>query len=118
MRFMFHTKRNTSLIKNAWLDFERRIRWRILFSFQDLDNELYDPDFEVAHGSTHAPPKLPHYLQTGLHLGQNFVIRTISNIPEEERKDVIYPSLNPSPSLIKKFLVANDYIVTNTNKNL
>ena len=118
MRFMFRSNRNTQLIIDAWNDFERRIRWRLFFSFQGADDGLYDPDFEVRRKSTKQPPKLPLYLEMGLRLGRNFVKRTISKIPDEDRKDDTYRSLNPSPSSIKKFLLANDYVVTNTDKNL
>ena len=47
MRYMFHTKRNSALISEAWKDFERRVRWRLAFAFQGDENDLYDPDYEV-----------------------------------------------------------------------
>ena len=33
MKYMFHVPRNAALIKEAWNDFEDRLRWRIFFSF-------------------------------------------------------------------------------------
>jgi hypothetical protein len=117
MRYMFHSTRNSKLIMDAWNDFERRIRWRLYFSFMNVDDGLYDPDFEVRRTSKKPAPKLPHYLEFGLRRGRSFVSNTISNIPVEEEKDQ-YRSLQPSPRRIGEFLAANDYIVTGTDKNL
>jgi len=117
MRFMFHSPRNSKLIKEAWQDFERRIRWRLFFSFRNEDDSSYDPDFDIQRTSDRVPPRLPHYLEIGLRRGRSFVSDTISKIPDEEVKDP-YRSLQPSPRQIGEFLAKNDYIVTGTDKNL
>ena len=117
MRFMFHSPRNSNLIKEAWQDFERRIRWRLFFSFKNEGDGSYDPDFDIQRTSKKVPPRLPLYLEIGLRRGRSFVLNTISKIPDEEEKD-IYRSLQPSPRLIGEFLAKNDYIVTGTDKNL
>ena len=116
-RFMFRTPRNSALIQEAWKDFERRIRWRLFFAFLNEGQSSFDPDYEVPKEDKKTPPKLPHYLERGLTLGQSFVYNTISKIPAEERKD-LYSSLNPDTRRIGEFLLANDLIVTNTDKNL
>jgi len=117
MRFMFHSPRNSSLIKDAWKDFERRIRWRLFFSFRNENDSSYDPDFDIQRDSNKVPPRLPHYLEIGLRRGRSFVLDTISHIPDEEVKDP-FRSLQPSPRQIGEFLAKNDYIVTGTDKNL
>jgi hypothetical protein len=35
MKYMFHRPTNASLIKASWLDFERRLRWRLKFMFKE-----------------------------------------------------------------------------------
>jgi len=47
MRFMFHSPRNSTLINDAWQDFECRIRWRLYYSFLNPNDDLYDPDFDI-----------------------------------------------------------------------
>jgi hypothetical protein len=116
-RFMFRTKRNSKLLLDAWNDFDRRIRWRLLFSFKGEDNSLYDPDYEVDKPNKKAPPKLPIYLEFGLRAGRRFVLDTIANIPPEEDRDQ-YKSLAPNRNRIQEFLISNKYVVTNTDKNL
>jgi hypothetical protein len=117
MKMMFHTPRNTKLIKDAWVDFTERVRWRLFFAFQGDNNPLYDPDFEVPKFVTKEPPRLPAYIETGLDLGRNFVISTISKIPVEDTRSA-YRSLTPNARQVQEFLVSNDYVVTNTDKNL
>ena len=118
MKFMFHRPRNTLLIKNAWLDFEERLRWRLLFSFNPSeDDKLYNPAFEVPHIRSKRVPSLPAYLEHGLQLGRLFVNKSIAKIPVEEGRPP-YKPLVPSPAKIQEFLVSKDYIVTNTDKNL
>ena len=119
LRFMFHSSRNTSLIKEAWHDFVRRLRWRLYFSFMEEDNTEYDPDFEVERPKERtAPPQLPQYIEHGLLRGWNFVRNTISKIPDERPEDVPYLSLSPPVSRLRSFLIEHDYIVTMTDKNL
>jgi len=116
-RFMFRSPRNSKLIEEAWNDFERRMRWRLVFAFANEGQSSYDPDYEVVKDKKKSPPQLPHYLELGLRQGRHFVHNTIAKIPDEELKDV-YRSLQPDTRRIGEFLVANDLIVTNTDKNL
>jgi len=104
---MFHSPKNSELINEAWQDFERRIRWRLFYSFLNVDGDSYDPDFDIKRNSNAVLPKLPHYLEIGLRRGRNFVKNMISKIPSEEVQDV-YRSLQPSPRQIGEFLAAND----------
>ena len=117
MKYMFHSPRNKALLRDAWEDFANRIRWRIYHSFTKInDHDVYDPDYEVPH-VTPQGPKLPAYLEYGLKLGRSFVNNTISKIPLED-ENLIFKSLAPSPRLVQEFLISNNYVVTNTDKNL
>ena len=117
MKFMFHSPRNTELIREAWKDFTERIRWRLFFAFRGENNSLYDPDYEVPRHVKREPPNLPAYLEFGLTLGRNFVLSTISKIPREDERDG-YRAHVPNARQIQRFLVENNYVVTNTDKNL
>ena len=118
MRYMLYSPRNSKLIKEAWDDFERRLRWRVAFAFKGEDNSLYDPDYEVASNKTKkAPPQLPFYLELGIRRGRDFVKKTILKIPDEET-DAIKKSLTPQSGRLRRFLLENDLVVTNTDKNL
>jgi hypothetical protein len=118
MRYMFHSPRNSLLIKEAWNDFVERLRWRLYFTFDQTDSlKSYDPDYEVPHVRKGKPPRLPQYLEHGILLGRNFVYNTISNIPKEEEGPRINP-LKPNRSKVEEFLIRHDYIVTMTDKNL
>jgi hypothetical protein len=116
MNFLFRSKQNSELIWDAWSDFERRIRWHLKFTFEN-NQTLYDPDYELNVPLVADPPVLPAYLERGLDKGRLFVKSMIANMPEQV-KDESYNMLVPSPHRIKEFLVANDYVVTNTDKNL
>ena len=119
MRFMFHSSRNSKLIKEAWHDFVRRLRWRLYFSFMEEDDAEYDPDFEVDRPKKRiAPPQLPQYIEHGILRGWNFVRDTISNIPEERPEDIPYSSLAPPVNMLRSFLIEHEYVVTMTDKNL
>jgi len=115
---MFKSKINSKLLLNAWNDFERRIKYRIFFAFAGKDtDEVYDPDFEVESDAKRKPPSLPAYINYGLRHGRNFVMQTISRVPDDtvsEPKD----RLAPNPKAISLFLYSNQYIVTMTDKNL
>lgn len=128
MNYMFHSPRNTKLIKEAYEDFVRRLRWRLFFKFQEDDEtndseykpEEYDPDYEVAKPIDNIdkpPPVLPQYLEHGIQLGRRFVTNTIAKIPVEEERDA-FKAFTPSYHQIMSYLVTNDYVVTNTDKNL
>jgi len=117
MRYMFRSPRNSQLIKEAWFDFVERLRWRLYFAFIEDSVDSYDPDYEVPHVRKGKPPRLPQYLELGISLGQNFVNRSISHIPQEEVGRKSNP-LVPDRSKIESFLISNNYVVTMTDKNL
>ena len=119
MRFMFHSQRNSALIKMAWADFERRLRWRLFFSFSNGDNTDYDPDYEIARPKKYVqPPALPPYIEHGISLGRIFVQNTISKVPTEKPEDIPYSSLAPPVNMLRSFILQNDYLITGTDKNL
>lgn len=117
-RYMFPTPRNASLIKDAWYDFERRIRWRLYFAFQGDNNDLYDPDYEVHRTSVAKPPKLPPYIEQGLAFGKSFVITQSREINARPPEPAYAKSLTPDRHALFEFLSRNNYVVTGTDKNL
>ncbi|KAH9018249.1 hypothetical protein EDB85DRAFT_1897245 [Lactarius pseudohatsudake] len=46
-KYMFHQPTNANLIMDSWMDFQRRLRWKIMFMFEGNDTEVYDPDYDV-----------------------------------------------------------------------
>jgi hypothetical protein len=117
MKYMFHRPTMTSLIKSAWNDFERRLRWRIKFMLEKQDSDKYDPDYDVRPHSTVRPPVLPQYIELGVNIGRDFVLRNIRNMPVENGEEN-YHSYAPSAGRLKTFLLDNSYIVSGTDKNL
>jgi hypothetical protein len=118
MKYMMYQPMNPKLISAAWMDFQRRLRWRIKFSMEPDDNKPYDPEYDVA-GKTPSTKTviLPQYLELGLIEGRKFVYSTMSNIPNKSLTDEYFP-LGPKLRLVKEFLLKNKYIVTSTDKNL
>lgn len=117
-RYMFFSKCNSQLIWKSWMDFQRRLRWRLLFSFRSDDNITYDPDYDVKNKSVKVPThRLPKYIELGLIKGRIFVRDTISKIPESTNLGT-YKPLEPKLGLLKSFLLDNKYVVTGTDKNL
>ena len=48
LRYMLYNKYNPLLLRDAFEDFERRLRWKISFTTDETQDEsLYDPDYEV-----------------------------------------------------------------------
>lgn len=123
MRYLFRTPRNELLIKDAYADFERRIRWRLFFAFQgkNAEDKPYDPDYEIHELKDTPGPRLPIYLEQGLRDGRNFVtqkVNTISTMPTEDVALDGNRSLAPQRNIVQEFLIAHKYVVTNTDKNL
>ena len=102
-----------------WLDFKERLCWRLFFSFTKTpeNKELYDPCFEVPYIHKGKVPKLPQYLEHGISNGHVFVYKMIHNIRADEGKDT-YKMFSPKSHPIKEYLVNNEYVITNTDKNL
>lgn len=119
MKYMSHSPLRTQLLSSAWDDFKRRLRWRLKFSFEKRTNSFYDPDYEVdSRLPKKAAPILPHYLELGLRAGDRFVNKSIGQIPLDIPKWTPQQALAPKVKDVEKFLVDNDYVVTNTDKNL
>lgn len=90
MRFMYHQPTKSSLIWDSWMEFQRRLRWRLKFEFEGK-NEFYDPDYDCGEDpdenqEEHPPPTLPYYLELGLVEGRKFVRSTMSKVPDEDVK--------------------------------
>ena len=122
MKYMFHQPTKSSLITEAWVDFKRRLRWRLYHSLYTSDNKYatYDPDYETSSENLSEKKNLdvlPWYLDLGIKKGGYLVYNTIAKIPLEDSEDVLKP-LRPHVGSIKKFLAENDYVVSPTDKNL
>ncbi|KAJ3498698.1 hypothetical protein NMY22_g19579 [Coprinellus aureogranulatus] len=113
---MLPRRQNKQLIREAWDDFNRRVRWRLYFSFKGEDEE-YDPDYETDRPISGRKVKLPDYIERGLAAGKVFVYDTISKIPDEQPWAPVN-SLIPKANEVRDFLIDNDYVVTGTDKNL
>ena len=117
MKYMYYQPLNKKLISASWRDFQRRLRWRLFFSFQGNDAP-FDPDYEIIKPIKKEMVKqLPLYLELGLVAGRRFVNQTIAKIPDNDVEDNL-KSLTPSPRHIRDYLLAHEYVVTATDKNL
>lgn len=117
LKFMFPSRINFDLIKSAYKEFERVMRWKLKFSYEGrVDNEPYDPDYEVQDDrpKTNAP-KLPAHLETGLLAGRAFVDKYVIEHIDDRTK------FTPDFVEIRKlryWLEKNNLIVLPTDKNL
>jgi hypothetical protein len=75
MKYMFHRPTNASLIKASWNDFERRLRWRLMFMLEGQVTDAYDPEYDVRPQSTARPPSLPQYIEIGVMQGRDFAFK-------------------------------------------
>jgi hypothetical protein len=118
MKYMLFTSPLKSLLNESWHDFQRRLRWRIYFTFKEGLDRPFDPDYYVDDSKGVAGPKLPLWMEFGLIQGRKYVNQTISRIPEstiaEARKNAFAPKIEN----IRSFLIDNNYVITMTDKNL
>ena len=117
-KYMFHQPANVELIRAAWSDFNRRLRWRIHHSFDRSGEEPYDPDYDVRPPSTKQAPALPLYIELGLVKGRLFCNEQIAKIPDVDTLRHPHKSRQPDVRSISEFLLNNDYVITGTDKNL
>ena len=117
-KYMFHEPSNVELIRKAWIDFNRRLRWRINFLFDRVGEQPYDPDYDVRPPSKKQAPALPHYIELGLVKGRIFVNETISKVPDAETLRHPHKPLQPAVGSIREFLLSKQYVITGTDKNL
>ena len=118
MNYMYHQPLKASLIKDAWRDFVRRLRWRIHFELEG-DDEFYDPDYDVKVEKVdkRAPPTFSSYIELGIARGTQFVNKTIANVPDEDVR-LLHNRLAPHVPTIREYLLRNNYVITATDKNL
>ncbi len=116
-KYMFSQPANARLIKDAWMDFQRRLRWRIMFMFEGGSTEAYDPDYDVRGPSGKTPPKLPQYIELGLVKGRIFVNKAMSKVPDPDDSNQ-GTTYKPKVRAIQQFLAQHEYVVTGTDKNL
>ena len=121
-KYMLHQPAQVDLLERAWKDFNRRIRWKINFLFENegTGEKPYDPDYDVRPSTSVQAPALPLYIEQGLARGRLFVYKTMAKIPKDE-KDLAnhhFKTLGPQIDSIRQFLLDNRYIITGTDKNL
>ena len=118
LKYMLFVPPSKKLILSAWNDFQRRLRWRIFFSFKDGINKPFDPDYSVNSKKNSRPPVLPQFMELGLVMGRRYVNKTIASIPDETLKEMQKQSFSPKRDKILKYLSDNNYVITMTDKNL
>ena len=117
-KYMFHEPTNKDLIRKAWVDFERCLRWRIHFLFDNSGEAPYDPDYDVRAPSTKQAPALPQYIEIGLVKGRSFAYTAMNKVPDDKITGNHHKSLQPDVKALREFLLDNNYIITGTDKNL
>ena len=120
LKFMFETQIDKTLISKAYADLVRRIRWK--WYFMDRVGDSYDPDYDVRKAlpldkqkRKPAPLAAPH-IERGLNAGQDYVDSILTSLTGQDKATGF-----PTPINVKRareFLVSNNLIVTNTDKNL
>jgi hypothetical protein len=118
LKYMCFSPPSKSLIKEAWSEFQTKLRWRIFFLFKEGMNTVYDPDYRVIRASKKAPPKLPQWMELGLVMGRRVVNKTLTNIPDETIMEMRKQPFSPKFDRIRRFLLDNNYVITMTDKNL
>ena len=120
LKFMFETQIDKTLISKAYADLVRRIRWK--WYFMDRVGDSYDPDYDVTKNAPldskkrkQAPVAAPH-IERGLAAGQDYVTQMLTSLPEPNEAVRVPVPINVKRA--REFLVSNNLIVTNTDKNL
>ena len=116
LKFMFETKIDKSLIQKSYSDLVRRIRWK--WYFMDQAGDEYDPDYDVEKETvrTKRPPTAHPHIERGLQAGQDYVSSVMTLLPDANLAKGVPSSLNLKRA--REFVVANNLIVTSTDKNL
>ena len=110
-KYMLHQPSNVELLEKAWKDFNRRIRWKINFLFENegMGEQPYDPDYDVRPATTAQAPALPQYIEEGLVRGRLFVYKAMGKIPSDDPKDLgnHFKTLGPQIGQLRSFLCDN-----------
>ena len=118
LKFMFERQVDKNLIKEAYADLVRRIRWKWFFINEVGDD--YDPDYDVSISDPSkkkkkAPDAHP-LIELGLKAGQDYVYECMTSIPDDVTGK--RPTVPLNLERAREFLVTNNLIVTSTDKNL
>lgn len=120
LKFMFGTKIDRSLIQSAYTDLVRRIRWKWHFLLEGGSGDDYDPDYDVVKELDDSKKKQPEtahpHIERGLQAGQDYVSHVMTLLPDADNSPRVPIPLNLERA--RKFVVANNLIVTSTDKNL
>ena len=114
---MFHRPRSAKLITDAYLDFVRKIRWKIKFLI-DGENQMNGPDYNVREPLDKKSPVLSFYCELALKRGRAYVHNVTANVPHDGLPDESFKWLGPRVNELRKFLLDNNYVITATDKNL
>ena len=117
LNYMLPQHKDPSLVKNAYIEFCRTLRWRIFFSNNDKKYEdPYDPDYRVKYerNSSYAPPASTQ-IERALERGSQYIQDYIHNWPV-----LIKNQENCSLDLrsCMHWLNMNKLVATHTDKNL
>ena len=118
LKYMLFTPPSKKLLSEAWDDFNRRLRWRIKFTFKDGLDKPFDPDYYVPPTKKVEGPSLPQWMERGLTLGKDYVESTSDHIPDSVTKGARKGAFHPKVHALRQFLTDNNYVVTMTDKNL
>jgi hypothetical protein len=119
LKYMFPSRNQPELLREAWNDFEDRLRWRVHFELQEakgiLEPRPYDPDYEIHKARNPCTFREPS-LEIGLEAGRTYVNNYLTDVEPKLR-------LPRAPELVevtrlRQYLLDHDYIVIPTDKNL
>ena len=120
LKFMLYEKPQPDLLRHAYSDFERRLRWKFNFMedyVPDFEDDPYDPDYDLHEVSTKLPPSAPIPIENGLQAGKSWVeqtIQTIEPLVKATSKDSGLVWLDE----LKDYLDSHNYVISMTDKNL
>jgi hypothetical protein len=109
---------NPSLIKDVYVDFERRFRWKYHFEVSGTGQaKPYDPDYDLHEVSETEPPSAPPFIENGLARGRAFIDH-FCDIAEPVLTARYRKSRVVWLAELKNYLDEHDYVITSTDKNL
>jgi hypothetical protein len=121
LKHMFYSPPKPNLIREAWEDFENRMRWRWFYaqkiltddSFEDRE---YDPDYEIPHDSNICDYRIA-YIEEGLDVGRTYVSEFVRTVGPHVKVNKEFSNLVDSNRL-QSYLMENHLIVVPSDKNL
>jgi hypothetical protein len=89
LKYMLYKNVKPSLVKSAYTDLERHIRWKIHFMTAGSTESPYDPDYDLHEVSTKTPPVAILQIENGLLAGQAYVVNHLTTVtPPKKLHDI------------------------------